>query len=504
LNIQSGEKKEKNMAEIVVEVSAEELDSAINEAFRKNRNRVAVPGFRKGKASRKIIERMYGASIFHSDALDILVPGVIRFAADESGLKIVSFPEVTDVDLPEDASSASITIVATLYPEVSLGEYKGLKAYKPAAEVADADIDNEVTSVRLRNARIEKVERPAENGDIAVIDFEGFIDDEPFDGGKGTDHELELGSGQFIPGFEEKLLGMATGEQRDIDLVFPEEYAEELAGKPVVFKVRLNELREKQLPELDDEFAKDVSEFDTIDDYRADIKERLLKGKQAESDAAFENALLDELVKITEADIPDEMVEEQMDNSMKNFTRQCAAYGMDPATYLQLMNTTPEAFRESSRVSSEKQVKAMLALVKVAELEGIEVSDEEIETEYKEAAVRYGMEVDKVKENVDRGSISTDVKLRLATKLLTENAIVDDQPPQVDDTAEKAPAKTKKTKAKKTEQKDPEDVADAESVEADAAAEQGDETATPAGDVPAPKKPSAKKASAKKPTENND
>jgi len=491
LNIKSCETKERNIAELMIEVDAEELDSAINEAFRKNKGRISVPGFRKGKASRKMIERMYGASIFHSDALENLMPNVMKFAADESGLKIISYPEVTDVTFAEDASNVVITLEATLYPEVTLGEYKGLSAPKLPAEVPDEEIDREVMAVRLRNARIEKVERPAENGDIAVIDFEGFLDGVPFDGGKGENHDLELGSGSFIPGFEDKILGMSVDEERDIDLVFPDEYAEELAGKAVVFKVKLNELREKQLPDMDDEFAKDVSEFDTLEDYRADIKARFLKTKQDEVDSAFENALLDKLVEITEADVPVAMVEEQMDISMKNFTRQCKAYGMAPATYLELMNTTPEDFRESSRASSEKQVKAMLALMKIAEIEGIEVDDEEIENEYLEGARRYGTDVEKVKESVDRESIVSDVKLRLATKIISDNAIIEELTSESEAEAEKAPAKPKKAKAKKTEPEEAEKVAEAEPNEESAVAS--------VDEKPAPKKTAAKKA--KKPAD---
>ena len=495
MNIKSKEKKENSIVEILVEVSAEEFDTAVNEAFRKSRNSISVPGFRKGKAPRKIVERMYGASVFHEDALDIIMPKVLSLLDEQLDLKLVGMPHVTDVDIKEDNSGVDVTVSAAVYPEVTLGAYKGLSAVKPAAEVMESEIDGEIDGIRRRNARIEKADRPAVNGDIAVIDYEGFVDGETFEGGSSENYELKLGSGAFIPGFEEKVEGMAAGEERSIELMFPENYAEPLAGKPVVFKVKLIEVRENILPDLDDEFAKDVSEFDTLDEYKADIRERRLKIKREEADAAFENALIEKVVESLEADMPDAMVEEQMDNAMQNFTRQVTAYGMEPAAYLQMMNTTPEEFRENSRASSEKQAKMMLALEKIAELEDIKVSDEEIENDYKEASERYGMELDRVKETVPADTIASDIKLRRAAKIVVENAFAEDPPADTpeeipdngnrdpDTEGETAPADTAK-KPKKTADK---------KTSAEAETEANAVAGTDAGQQEKPKKAPAKK-----------
>jgi len=426
LKIISSEKKEKNEVELVIEVEPEELETAVNKAFIKNRNRIAVPGFRKGKAPRKIIEKMYGAEIFLSDALDDIMPDVLSYAMKETEFDIVGYPRITDLDVKDDKRSAEITLTAALRPEVTIGKYKGLSAPKPVIEIPESEIDASIETTRERNARMEKVERPAESGDIATIDFEGFVDGVAFEGGKGENHELTLGSGSFIPGFEEKVEGMETGETRDIDLVFPEDYKEDLAGKPVVFRVTLNELREKILPELDDEFVKDVSEFDTIDEYRADIKDKIVKTRQQDVDETFENILMDQIVESIEVEVPDEMVEEQLDLSMKNFSSRLSSYGMEPAKYMQMMGMTPEIFREKMRESSEKQVRIQLALGKIAELESVGVSDEEIETEYKDASERYGMEIGKFKETIERKDIINDLKLRKAAKIVVDSAIVEE------------------------------------------------------------------------------
>ena len=451
LNIKSTRKNEKNEVEHIIEVSAEEFDSAINEAFKKNRNHISVPGFRKGKAPRKIIERMYGPSIFHEDALENILPQVMSFAFDESETKLVGYPQVEGVDIKEEGG-VDITIVASEYPEVKLGDYKGLSAVKPVIEVTDSEIDEEIEIIRLRNARIEKADRPAINGDTAVIDFEGQIDGKAFEGGSGKEYELELGTKTFIPGFEEKILGMAAGEERNLDLVFPDDYNESLAGKAVTFKVKLNDLKEKILPDVDDEFVKDVSEFDTLDEYRESIREKFRKEKQARADTEFENSLMEKIIDSMEADVPEVMVEEQLENAMNNFARQVSAYGMDPGMYLQMTNSSPEEFREGMRVSSEKQVRTMLALEKIAELEGIEVSEEEVENEYKEAAERFSEEIDKLKDSVPEETIKHDIKLRRAAMVVIDSATAEDAPAEDESKNTEGPAnvaKPKKTPAKK-------------------------------------------------------
>ena len=453
MKLKNSEKKEKNEVELVIEIEQEELEAAVNKAFHKNKNRISVPGFRKGKAPRKMIEKMYGKEIFLSDALDEIIPEVLSYAIKDTDFDIVGYPSVSDIDLNDDKTSADITLIAALYPDVELKQYKGLSAPKPAVEVTDSEIENEIESVRARNARIEKADRPAKSGDIAVIDFEGFVDDVAFEGGKGENYELTLGSGQFIPGFEEKVEGMTVGEERDLDLVFPEKYKEELAGKPVVFKVKLNEVKEKSLPDLDDDFAQDVSEFDTFDEYKADIRNRLLKSRQEDVDETFENLLIEQIIESMESDVPEAMIEEQMESSMNTLTRQISAYGMQPAQYMQMMGVTPEEFKEKMRKSSEKQVRAALALGKIAELEAVEINDEEIEEEYKEAAERYKMEIKKLKENVPKENIERELKLRKAAKIVVNSAIAEEFEETGAKDKDSGKSSTKKTAAKKSTDK---------------------------------------------------
>ena len=449
MKFKNSEKKENNEIELVVEIEPEELEVAVNKAFQKSKNRIGVPGFRKGKAPRKVIERMYGKEIFLSDALDDILPEVLRFAMKDAELGIVGYPKIANIDFNDDSTAADITLIAALYPEVQIKEYKGLSAPKPKVEVSDNEIEKEIESVRARNARIEKADRPAKTGDIAVIDFEGFVENVAFEGGKGENYELTLGSGQFIPGFEEKIEGMVVGEERDLDLVFPEQYKKELAGKSVLFKVKLNDVKEKSLPELDDEFAQDVSEFDTLDEYKADIKDKLLKTRQQDVDETFESLLMDQIVASMEADVPEAMVEEQVENSMNNLTRQISAYGMQPAQYMQMLGVTPEVFKERMHQSSEKQVRVSLALQKIAELEAIEISQEEIEEEYKEASERFKIEIEELKESVTDADIVKDLKLRKAAKLVVDNAIEEElKEPEIEKPS------TKKSAFKKAKEKD--------------------------------------------------
>lgn len=525
MNIKSCEKKDKSEFEIIVEVSSQEFETAIGKAFIKNRKSISVPGFRKGKAPRKIVERMYGETVFHADALDILLPEVLVFSESETDLNTVGYPQITDVDINDD-NGVNVTIAAAIYPEVTLGEYKGLSAVKPDVEIPETTIDAEVAAVRFRNARIEKADRPAQDGDIAVIDYDGYLNGEQFEGGKGENYELELGSNTFIPGFEDQVVGMVMGEEREINLTFPEQYTEPLAGKPVVFKVKLNELKEKLLPELDDEFAKDVSEFDTLDEYKADIRDRLKKAKQSEIDAVFENALLEKVIESMEADVPATMIEEHMDHAMNNFAQQIQSYGMDPASYLQMMNMTPEAFRESMRVTSEKQVKINLALEKIAALEAFEATPDDIEKEYAEAAERFGMEIEKIKERVDEKQVVKEILSRAAARLITDTAIAE-APPPAEENEKVAKAAVKKAKAadesdatakkakvtKKSESAEKAEKPAAESKKASADKTTAKKPATkkpateitadPAAEKPATKKAAPKKAATEKPTTKN-
>ena len=467
MNLINSEKKEKNEIELTIGVSAEELDAAVNKAYIKNRTRINVPGFRKGKAPRRIVEKMYGIGVFLNDAIDILLPDVLSFATEDSGLDVVGYPKVTAIDLKDNDTRAEIKLVTGLRPDVTVGKYKGLSAPKPALEVAEQEILDEIETIRQRNARIETVERAAAMGDVTVIDFEGFLDGVPFEGGKGESFELELGSGRFIPGFEEKLVGMNASEERDIDLVFPENYKEDLAGKAVVFKVKLLELKEKQLPELDDEFAKDVSEFDTLDEYKASIRERIEKDRKAQIDETFEGLLMDQIVESAQAEIPEPLIEEEVDKAAQNFSRQISAYGMQPAQYMQMMGLDPDSFKEKLRENVTRQTKLSFALEEIAKIEGIAVTPDEIEEEYKRAAEEYKTEVEKLKENVKSDDIERDLKLRAAAKLVVDSAKIEPES-KTESKSEGKPkgkpkGKSKEKSADKPESKSAEKPADSES-----------------------------------------
>jgi len=381
-----------------------------------------------------------------NDALDSLLPDVLRFAIKDTDLDIVGYPKISDISMKDNDTRAEITLIAALRPEVAIGKYKGLSAEKPSIEVPDSEIDAEIESMRQRNARMETADRAAKKGDIAVIDFEGFKDGVAFDGGKGENYDLELGSGSFIPGFEEQVEGMKPGDERDIELSFPENYGkEDLAGKAVLFKVKLIEVKEKQLPELDDEFAKDVSEFDTLAEYKASIKEKIAEKRKADVEETFEAVLMEQITESMEVAIPEAMIEEQMERSMETFSRQISSYGMKPEQYMQMLGITPEVFKEKMRGSAEKQVKSALALTKIAQLENIEISDDEIEEEYNAAADLHKIELDKIKNEVSKNDVIHDLKLRKAIKVVIDSAKI---------VAAKAAPKAKEAKASKPEPKE--------------------------------------------------
>ena len=452
MNVTSCEKKENNSAELTVVVAPEEFDKALEEAYRKNKNQIAVPGFRKGKAPRKIIERMYGASVFYNDALDIILPAVCSNGVSESALRTVGYPKIQDVSFGDD-QSATVKFSVELYPEITLPEFKGITAVKPAVVVDDSNVDSEIAAVRLRNARIQTAGRPAIDGDTAVIDYEGFIDGTPFEGGKGEDYEIVLGSNTFIPGFEAKLQGMSAGEERALDLEFPADYhQQELAGKAVVFKVTLKEVKEKLLPELDDEFAKDVSEFDTLEEYRNSIRENLRSSKAVEADKAFEDAVLTKLGEAVDSDIPSAMIEDFVDNQLESFRRQLASYGMEMGMYLNMMGTNEEGFRQSVRPTAVKQIKTTLALEKIAETESFEITDEEFSKYYEDMAKRYNVEPEVARESIPREAAERELKLNAASKLIVDNAVAMEPPAEAEETEPdaKAPAKSKKAKADDT------------------------------------------------------
>ena len=479
MNVTSCEKKENIKAELTVVVTPEEFDKALDESYRKNRSQIAVPGFRKGKAPRKLIENMYGKSVFYDDALEVILPAVCEHGVSESDLRTVGYPQILDVDFGDD-KTVTVKYSVELYPEVTIGEYKGLKAVKPEPVIEDAAVDSEIASVQLRNARIQTAERPAMNGDTVIIDFEGFVDGVAFEGGKGENYELELGSNSFIPGFEEKLNGMQVGEERDLDLVFPEQYKEDLAGKPVLFKVKLSEVKEKILPELDDEFAKDVSEYDTMEEYKNSIRENLTTAKEAESQKAFEDGVMTALAATIDQEVPEAMVKDVIDNQMQNMAQQLASYGMQLEQYMSMMGMNEDAFRENMKPSAQQQVKISLALEKIAELEKFEPSEEDVEKYYTEMAERYGVEADMVKQSVPKESVARDLGIQEASKLVIENAVAEAPPKEEEGAKEEKKAPAKKPAAKKTK-------ADTDE-------------AAPAAEKPATKKTTAKKPAAKKET----
>ena len=431
MNVKEFEKKEKNTAELTVVTTPEEFEAAVQKAYIKNRGRINVPGFRKGKAPRRMIESMYGAGIFYEDAVEALAPEALDAGIREKELDTVGRPSILDFNIGED-KSLTLKFRVSLYPEVKVSKYKGIAAPKMAVRVTKKDVDREIESARQRNARIESVDRAAEKGDIVNIDFEGFIDGVAFDGGKGEGHDLELGSGQFIPGFEDQLIGAKAGDQVDVNVTFPENYAPELASKAATFKVKVNEVKVKELPELDDEFAKDVSEFDTLEEYSASVKEELSERKREEAQRAFEEVVMSRLTDNVECEIPDDMVEEHLDSMLNNFRYNLARQGMELEQYFSMMGMSVESFRQETRPTAEKQIKLDLAFEHIAKTEDFPVSDEDVENEYKRLADEYHMGVDEVKRAVTADSVKTGLKLEKAKKLVLDTAVAEKKEKKAD------------------------------------------------------------------------
>lgn len=420
MTIKSAE-KENNSVKIVVEIGAEQLEAGIEKAYAKARKNIAIPGFRKGKAPRKMVEAMYGADVFYEDGLNEIFPDVYKEAVLDQGWKAVGQPSVTDVKFNDD-KSVELTIESALYPEIALGDYKGLEIPKQAAEVSDEEVETEVDRRANDAARISTVERPAQEGDTAVIDFEGFTDGKPFDGGKGENYDLKLGSHTFIPGFEEQLIGMSAGEEKDIDVTFPEDYHETLAGKPAVFKVKVHEVKETAVPAKDDEFAKDVG-FDTMDELRADIRATMLKEKEDGIQKAFENAALEQAAKNMTADIPACMIDEQVEKEMERFDYQLRSQGASLEQYAQMLGGDLSGFKSSIRPSAEAQLRVELMLNAVVDAEKIEVSDEELAAEYEKLAQAYQMDVEKIKSMISDDDMKGDISVRKASELVANSAV---------------------------------------------------------------------------------
>jgi trigger factor len=451
MKVTSVEKKEKSTVELTIQVEAEAFEAAIQKVYLKTRGRMNVPGFRKGKAPRKIIEGMYGASVFYEDAINELYPAAYEEAVKEQGLDDVGYPKMEIVEVGKEGFTFKALV--SVRPEVKLGEYKGLTAPKEAVKITEKDVDEELKPYIDRATRLVSVKRKAKKGDTAVIDFEGFDNGTPFEGGKGENHDLKLGAGMFVPGFEEQVIGMKAGEEKDIDITFPEDYHADLAGKAVVFHVKCNEVKESQAPEVDDEFAKDVSEFETLADFRKDLEEKLRQRREAQAKSDFENAVMEQLVENMECEVPDGMVEVQVDRLMDDYAMRLQSQGIPMDQYMSMMGMTPEMMRTSARPSALKQVQTELALTAVAKAEGLAVSEEEYDAEITKLAEQYKMPADQVKAIIPEEELKKDLAMRKASELVLSSA-KEGKAKKAKKASKKEDAeeKPKRTRAKKAEE----------------------------------------------------
>ena len=457
------ENKENKTATFQVESDAAEFESAVNGAYLKNKASINIPGFRKGKAPRAVVEGMYGAEVFYQDAMDELAPKAFEFGLDESKLRMVGTPSIVDVNVTDDRT-ASYTFEVTLYPEVTLGQYKGLEAERKDESVSDEDVDNELNSVRKRNARMIDIDdRAAELGDTVDIDFDGYLDGERFDGGKAEGYSLELGSNSFVPGFEDQIVGMKIGEEKDIDITFPENYTPELAGKAVVFKIKLNGITTPELPELDDEFAKDVSEFDTLDEYKGSLRENLEKRKKDEAENDFRANVLKQAVNNLKAEIPECMILEKVEQTIRDYA---SNFGMtDRSVPLEnlkeMMGLSDEVVENNIRPAAEFQVKTDLLLDKIKDEEKLEVTEEAFNEYLNKAAEDVKATADQLKNYFGEAFIKAEQLKEMATNLIVDSAKVKAAE------AEEKPKKARKTKAPKAEDKAEETEAAAEEPKAE-------------------------------------
>ena len=480
MKLVKAEKIEASKYELHISVDTATFEAAVNKAFQKEGKKMSIPGFRKGKAPRAIIEKMYGKGVFYETAINDLIPDAYSKALEESKINPVAQPEFDIVSLDDNGLVLSAKVFVK--PEVEIADYKGLAVTRTIAPVTDEEIDREIETVRERNSReTEVLGRAAELGDTAVIDYEGFCDGKAFDGGKGEDYALKLGSNTFIPGFEEQIVGKKIDEEFDVNVTFPTEYhAKELAGKPAVFKCKLHALTKTELPELDDEFAKDVSEFDTFAEYKADLKAKIEKRHADSANTATDEKLVDALIEKLNADIPAPMFDTEAENFLRDYDMRLRQSGLDLNTYMKYTGMTLDSLREQFRPQAERQVKARLALEKIVELENIVASDEDINAEYQRIADAYNMPIEQVKESLPADMVTEDMRVKKAMDLVRESAAITDEAPKAPakkPAAKKAPAK-KTTTAKKTEGET--------------------EAKAPA------KKPAARKAPAKKATEKKD
>lgn len=457
MSLKETKKIDTNRYQLEITVDGEKFREAIKEAYKKNGKKINVPGFRKGKAPLHIIETYYGSEIFFEDALNLLYNDLVEDAIKESGLKVINDKMDFDLVSISKEDGADFKVSLTTYPEIEIGEYKGLKAEKTAVKVDAAEVNAEVNAMAERNARMVSVEdRAAKKGDTVVIDFEGFTDGKAFEGGKAEGHSLVLGSGQFIPGFEDQIIGKNIGDEFDVNVTFPEEYgAKELAGKEAVFKVKLHEIKVKELPAVDDEFAKDVSEFDTLKELKADLKKKALDRKKKAADEAVENALVQQIVDSIKGDIPEAMFENRLEQCVEDFAYRLQSQGLNLETYLKYTNSNIDEFKKSFRPQAESQVKFRLALEKIVELENITPDEKDVEAEYEKLAKDYGVEADKVKNAIPAEELKKDIAVNKAIDLVKESAVITETEPKAEEkTAAKKPAakKTAKKTVEKTEE----------------------------------------------------
>ncbi|MBS7389796.1 MAG: trigger factor [Oscillospiraceae bacterium] len=447
MSLKSSNKIEENVWELEVAVDGETFMNAVNKAYLQQRKKINVPGFRKGKAPRAFIEKMYGEAVFYEDALEIVYPDAVSAAIEEAKLEVIDTP--FDLEVPEmGKDGVVIKLKVTVMPEVKLGKYKGIKATKKSAKVSAEDVKSHINNMLEQNSRIVTVEtkRKVKKNDIAVIDFEGFVDGVAFEGGKAENYELTIGSNQFIPGFEDQIIGHKAGEEFDVNVKFPEDYHAELAGKDATFKIKLHEIKVKEVPALDDEFVKDVSEYDTVDELKKNVKEELENKKQHEVEAEANNEVLDKLADLVTAVIPDCMIEKKMDDDVQDFAYRLQMQGLDLKTYLKYTGSDEKTFREQYKEQAEKQVKLDLALAEIIKKENLEVSDADLEEEYAQYAKAYNMDVDQIKKAIPADNIKPELLQRKAVDFVIENASF---------AAEKKPA-AKKAAAPKAEKADEE------------------------------------------------
>lgn len=424
MKLLKAEKAEKSTYKIEFSVDKDVFDAAVEKVYRKQVKKINIPGFRAGKAPRSIIEKMYGKSVFYEDAINDLIPQNYSAALDEANIKPVGQPEIDVVSI--DDNGLVLSAIVPVRPECKIEGYKGIEVEKKISTASDEEIEREINTARERNAReIEDSTDAAANGDVAKIDFEGSIDGVAFEGGKGEDYSLKLGSGSFIPGFEEQVVGHVKGDSFDVNVTFPEDYhAKELAGKPAVFKVTIKSLTKIELPALDDDYAKDVSEFDTFDEYRADIKAKIQKRHDSAADQQVEESIIEKLMELLDAEIPEAMFVSETENFVRDYDNRLRSQGLDLQTYFKYTGLDLDKLREQLRPQAEKQVKARLALETVAQVENVEVADEELDTEYTTIAASYGMEADKVKELIDPEMVKADIKVKKAMQLIKDSAVI--------------------------------------------------------------------------------